>query len=223
MPIAVVAAVSFAFFALTSGWLTDVLDYKFLPDTAFDGLRAQLDRRETQAAAPALLVIGELLLAAAFARARAWLPLAFLGAAIAGNWFVGGHGFDITLGISVVIALLALLERSGAAARAAAARGRSRPRTRALVDVPRHLGPACRDRVRRRCSAVGSLRQSPASRRAYAVVAVATVLAAAVVGGERTDRDDTPTLSPAHYEIWREVRERVPGDGHRLHLRDRTA
>ena len=111
VPIAVAATVSFAFFALTSGWLTELLDLKFLPETAIDGVRAQRDHRDTQAAAPALLVLGEVLLAAAFLRARAWVPLTFLAAAIAGTWFVGGHGFDITVGISIVVALLVLSEQ----------------------------------------------------------------------------------------------------------------
>ena len=211
VPIAVIAALSFAFFALTSGWLTELLEFKFLPGTALDGVRDQLDHRDTQAAAPALLVLGEVLLVAAFVRARTWRPLAFLAAAIAGTWLVGGHGFDITLGISIVIALLTLLEHP-ALLRA----------QRLLVfaaGVALALSSMFRDISGLRSGIVfgvvlgsGVLAAVAGSRRAYGIVGAAAALTAAVVAGNGL-RDDTPTLTPEHYDIWREVRERVPREG----------
>ena len=211
VPIVASAAIAFAFFAVTSGWLTDVLDVKFLPRDAVDGLLDQVDRRDTQAAAPGLLVLGELLLLVAFARARAFVPLAFLAAAVLGNWFVGGHGFDITVGIAVVVALLALAERpmllrsqlpfvvAGGVALALSAMFRDISGVRDGVVFAGVLG----------CGVLAAL---AASRRSYAFVAVTAVLVAAVVGG-RGLTDGTPTLTPAHYDIWREVRANVPRDG----------
>ena len=211
VPIAVTAVASFAFFALTSGWLTDLLDVKLLPGDAIDGLRAQRDHRDTQAAAPALLVAGELLLALAFARARAWLPLSFLAAAIAGTWFVGGHGFDITLGLSIVIALLVLAERpallrtqlplvvAAGVALALSAMFRDISGVRAGIVLGVVLG-------------AGVLAGLSRSRRGTVLVAVAATLVAAVLGwGGLTN--GPPTLTPEHYDIWRQVRERVPRDG----------
>jgi hypothetical protein len=210
-PIVVTALGAFAFFALTSGWLTDLLAFKFLPGTASNGLLDQLDRRDTQAAAPGLLVVGEVLLIAAFGRARAWVPLGFLVAAVLGNWFVGGHSFDITVGIAVVVALLALAERPmllrsqltfvvpGGVALALSAMFRDISGVRDGVVFAGVLG----------CGVLAAL---AASRRAYAFVAVTAVLVAAVVGG-RGLTDGTPTLTPAHYDIWREVRANVPSDG----------
>ena len=211
VPVVVIAVAFFAFFALTSGWLTELLDFKFLPDTAIDGLRAQRDHRDTQAAAPALLVLGELLLAAAFARARAWVPLAFLAAAIVGRWFVGGHGFDITFGIAVVIALLALLE-GPALLRAQLPLVVAAGLALALSSMFRDISGLRAGIVFGVVLGGGVLAAVAGSRRAYAFVGVSTVLATAVVA-ESGLRDDTPTLSPAHYDIWREVRERVPADG----------
>jgi len=211
VPVVVTAVAAFAFFALTSGWLTELLDFKFLPDTAIDGLWAQRDHRDTQGAAPALLVLGELLLAAMFARARAWVPLAFLAAAIAGTWLVGGHGFDITLGISIVIALLVLLEEP-ALLRAQLPLVVAAGLALALSSMFRDISGLRAGIVFGVVLGAGVVAAVAGSRRAYAVVGVAAVLAAAVVAGNGL-RDDTPTLTPAHYDIWREVRERVPGDG----------
>jgi len=211
VPIAVTAVASFAFFALTSGWLTDLLDVKLLPGDAIDGLRAQRDHRDTQAAAQTLLVAGELLLALAFARARAWLPLSFLTAAIAGTWFVGGHGFDITLGLSIVIALLVLAERpallraqlplvvAAGVALALSAMFRDISGVRAGIVLGVVLG-------------AGVLAGLSRSRRGTVLVAVAATLVAAVLGwGGLTN--GPPTLTPEHYDIWRQVRARVPRDG----------
>lgn len=208
-PVVVAAVASFAFFVLTTSWLTELLDVKFLPESAIDGVRAQFDHRDTQAAAPALLVLGGLVLAAAFARARAWLPLAFLAAAIVGTWFVGGHGFDITLGISVVIALLALL--------AAPTLLRAQLPLVVAAGLALALSSMFRDISGLRAGIVfgvvlgaGVLAAIAQSRRAYVLVGVGAALTVALVGANGLREQ---TLSPAHYDIWREVRDRVPRDG----------
>lgn len=100
-----------ALFAADSAWLADVLEPKFLPVDAARGLRRQLDVRDTQAAATSVLIVGQLLLAAVLARRRAWTLLAVLASAIGGGWLVGGHGFDVVLGISVLLAACLLVER----------------------------------------------------------------------------------------------------------------
>jgi hypothetical protein len=100
-----------ALFAADSAWLADVLEPKFLPVDAARGLRRQLDVRDTQTAATSVLIVGQLLLAAVLARQRAWTLLAVLTAAIGGGWLVGGHGFDVVLGIAVLLAACLLVER----------------------------------------------------------------------------------------------------------------
>jgi hypothetical protein len=213
-PVAV-AAVGAALFFATSGWLADVLGLKFLPGDAFDGLRTQLDRRDTQAVAPALLVVGEVLLAWALARARAWPSFAILVAGIAGNWFVSGHGFDIAVGIGVLGALLffatrpdafraqrwPLLGGGGALALAAAFRDISGVRAGLVLGL----------------LLAGGVVAAVATPRVTAVAAA--IVAAGVAGGLTLGRDDvglanaSTTLTSAHYAVWREVRERVPRDG----------
>jgi len=108
---AAAAAAGAAVFVLTSVWLADLLELRFLPAEAVRGLRRQLDVRDTQAAAPAFQVAGQALLAAALVRARAFTFAAALGASLFVSWMVGGHGFDITVGLSVLLAALFFLER----------------------------------------------------------------------------------------------------------------
>ncbi len=108
---AAAAAAGVVVFVLTSAWLADLLELKFLPADAIRGLRRQLDVRDTQAAAPAFQVVGQALLAAALLRARAFTFAAALGAGLFATWMVGGHGFDITVGLSVLLAALCFLER----------------------------------------------------------------------------------------------------------------
>ena len=101
------AAVAVAALFLTAGWYADLLKPKFLPWDALRGLHAQLTHRDTQAAAPAFIILGELLLGAALVRARR-LPLAAaLGLALVGSYFVGGYGFDIAVGMTIFLAALA--------------------------------------------------------------------------------------------------------------------
>ena len=185
-----------------------MLDAKFLPGTAVDGLQSQLDRRDTQAAAPALLVLGELLLAAAFARARAWCRSPSSASRSLGNWFVGGHGFDITLGISIVFALVVLSERP-ALLRAQLPLVVAAGLALALSSMFRDISGVRAGIVFGLVLGGGVLAALSRSRRDYALIAVSAALAAAVVGwGGLTS--GAPTLTPEHYDIWRQVEERVP-------------
>src|SRR5712692_490367 len=97
-------------FVAAFGWLVVLFHAKFLPATAYHGLRSEFTVRSTQQLAPALEVVGELALVALLLRARLVAPLVALAVGIAGTWFVGGHGLDITIGIAVVLAALSLLE-----------------------------------------------------------------------------------------------------------------
>src|SRR5712691_4644865 len=107
--IAAAAAAVIAFVA-AFGWLVVLFHAKFLPTTAYHGLRSEFTVRSTQQLAPALEVAGELALVALLLRARLVAPLAALAVGIAGTWFVGGHGLDITIGIAIVLAALSLLD-----------------------------------------------------------------------------------------------------------------
>jgi hypothetical protein len=214
VPVAVAVAGG-VFFVATSGWLTEVLGVKFLPADAVDGLRTQLDRRDTQAVAPAFLVVGEVLVAVALARARAWPAFAIFAAGVTGNWFVSGHGFDIAVGLGVVAAVLFFAERTGAlrvqlplllsggAALALAAAFRDISGVRAGVVLSLLLG--------------GGLFAALAPARATA--AAAAVVAAGVGAGLVVGRGDVGLASPAvtltenDYAVWHAVHEVVPRNG----------
>jgi hypothetical protein len=219
--VALYAAVPFAvalggaaFFVSTSGWLTEVLGLKFLPVDAIDGLRAQVDRRDTQLVAPAFLVAGEILIAAALARARAWAPFAIFAAGVSGNWLVSGHGFDIAVGIGVVIALLFFADRpstmraqlplvlAGGAALALAASFRDISGLRAGLVLALLLAGGV----------FAAIAPSRATAAAAAVVAAGAGTGLVVGRGDVGLTSAAVTLTPAHYAVWHEVRERVPRD-----------
>lgn len=101
------AALAIAALFLTAGWYADLLKAKFLPLDAWRGVREQLDHRDTQAAAPAFAIVGEALLGLALVRLRLWPYAAALGAAVLGSWFAGGYGFDVAVGLAVLLAALA--------------------------------------------------------------------------------------------------------------------
>jgi hypothetical protein len=209
LPTLAVGFAAVVFFALTSAWLTEVLGAKFLPADAVEGMVDQLDRRDTQAAAPAFLAAGQLLLALALARARAWPQLAVLVAAIAGNWFVGGHGFDITVAIAVVLALVEL------------AREPRRLRAQLPLVVAAGLALAA-SVVFRDISGVrvglllalflgaGVLAAFAPPRHVVLSAAVAAVGAAVLAPGIS---QGAPTLTVEHHDVWAEVRERVSRGG----------
>jgi len=105
---AVAGAIAVVLFFVTSSWLAQRLGGKFLPADAVRGLDHERTVRDTQSLTPALLVVGESLLLVALLRARAWAFAAALGAGMAGTWLVGGHGFDITIGLAVLLTVLFL-------------------------------------------------------------------------------------------------------------------
>jgi hypothetical protein len=206
---AVLAAAGVVVFALTSAWLLDLLEPKFLPADAVEGLIDQFDRRDTQALAPALLVLGQGLLALSLWRSRAWTFLAVLLAAVAGNWLVGGHGLDVTVGLAVLLAALffagqpELLERNatlvaGAAfALAGSAWFRDIAGTRAGYLLVVVLGAGL------------LLALVPRASPRVAGAAVALIAVGVVAGlGERAT-----TLTRDDRDVWLEVRNVVPSDG----------
>jgi hypothetical protein len=205
---AAIAVVGAVVFVSTSAWLTDLLGLKFLPADAVRGLHRQLDTRDTHAVAPAFLVAGQVLLGAALFRSRAYALLAALATAVAGNWFVGGHGVDITVGLSVLVAAIyyferpAELERSGGLVVAAGA-------CLAVSCWFRDIAGARAGFLLVGLLGLGLLgafvrRLSPAVLAAAALVALALVLG---TGNRRT------TLTTADYELWRDVSDVVPASG----------
>jgi hypothetical protein len=195
-----------ALFAADSAWLTDVLEPKFLPADAARGLRRQLDVRDTQAAATSVLVVGQLLLAAVLARQRAWTLLAVLAAAIGGGWLVGGHGFDVVLGIAVVLAASLLVERGvaepwlvGAAAVALA----SAAWFRDISGVGSTLLPIA--------LVVAGVLLALVRRPPLATAAGVAALVAMGLVLFPTDR--ATTLTSANRAAWKQMRDAVPPDG----------
>jgi hypothetical protein len=203
-PAALVAAVAVAYFVLTSAWLVDVLGLKFLPADALEGLIDQLDRRDTQSASPAFLVLGELLLMAALVRRRAWPHAAVLGIAVGGNWIVGGHGFDVAVGIGVLFALIHFAARPDPLVVAAGA-------SLALSCVFRDISGVRAGFVFAVLLAGGLLAALVSIRRALVVAAaVAVGVAAGYARGSLAQ--GPPTLTPADYRVWQDVRDRVGRD-----------
>lgn len=205
---AVAGAVAIVLFLVTSSWLAQRLGGKFLPADAVRGLNHERTVRDTQSLTPALLVIGESLLLLALVRARAWAFAAALGAGMAGTWLVGGHGFDITIGLAVVLAVLFLrdtpevlraqrpfvLAAGAVLALSAWFRDISGVRTAAFFVVLLALGLL---------AALG-LRLRPVAAAAAIVVAL---LAPAALERGRT------TLYSEDYAVWRRVHDVVPNDG----------
>jgi hypothetical protein len=205
-PALAVAAAAIAYFVATSAWLVDVIELKFLPVDALDGLLDQLDRRDTQAASPALLVLGQLLLGAALLRARAWPQSVTLGVALAGSWIVGGHGFDIAVGIAVVFALV---------------RFATRPEQLPVVVIAgTALALSCvfRDISGVRAGFVfgvllgGGVLAALVPVRQVVVVAAAVAVGVAAGYARGSLAQGPPTLTPEHYDVWRRVEERVGRD-----------
>ena len=96
---------------LTADWYADLVKTRFFPEEAARGALDQLDRRDTRAAAPALVLVGQVLLLAFLVRARLFVFAAAYGASLAAAWFVGGYGFDISLGFGVLFAAIAIADR----------------------------------------------------------------------------------------------------------------
>jgi hypothetical protein len=104
--VALATAAVLGYLTKAAAWSTDIVAFKFLPAGALRGLGDQLTRRDTQAAAPAVLVLGQALLAIALVRARGYAVFAALASAVAGGWLVAGHSFDIAVGLAVLLAAL---------------------------------------------------------------------------------------------------------------------
>jgi hypothetical protein len=203
---AVVVAALAILFALTSAWLTDLLGLKFVPADAARGLWRQLDVRDTQAAAPALLVAGQVLLAVALVRARAFTFTAALGASLIGSWIVSGHGFDITVGIAVLLAALlflefpSLLERHRVLVVSAAVSLTLSAWFRETAGV--HAGFLLVALL-----AAGLLAAFAPSPRPLAAAAAAVAVGLLLGLGERQT-----TLTPSDYTLWRHVARTVAED-----------
>jgi hypothetical protein len=205
---AVAGATGTAVFLVTSSWLAHRLGGKFLPADAVRGLNDERTVRNTQDLTPTLLIVGESLLFAALVRARAWTFAAVLAAGIAGTWFVGGHGFDITIGLAVLLAVLYLREAPdalrgqrilvlvAAAALALSAwfRDISGVRTTAFFVALLGLGLLAALTPRLRAAASG------------AAVVVAVLAPIGLVRGQTT-------LYAEDYAVWHRVHETVPSDG----------
>jgi hypothetical protein len=206
--VAVAAVAGAVVFALNSAWLLELVRLKFLPADAAEALWSQLETRSTQEAAPAAIVAGHVLLAAALWRARALLPLAVLLASMTGSWLVGGHGFDITIGLSVLVAAQWFAERP-----------HELRRERLLVAgaaVALALASWFRDIAGARAgfvlvallAAALALVFAPGARTAIVGAASAAALALALGLGERRT-----TLGPDAYAVWERVHDVVPEDG----------
>jgi hypothetical protein len=205
---AVAGAIAVVFFLVTSSWLAQRLGGKFLPADAVRGLDHERTVRDTQSLTPALLVVGESLLLIALVRARAWTFAAALGAGMAGTWLVGGHGFDITIGLAVLLTVL-FLRDTPEVLRA------QRPLVLASGAVLA-LSAWFRDISGVRTSAffvallgLGLLAALGYRLRPFAAVAavVLALLAPAVLERGRT------TLYAEDYSVWRQVHDVVPKDG----------
>ena len=210
LPPLAVAVAAACFFLFTSAWLVDVIGLRFLPVDAIDGVLDQVDRRDTQAASSSFLIAGEVLLAAALTRARAWPATAMLVTALGASWIIGGHSIDITVAIAVVFALTLFVTR----------RDILRAQRLLIVSAGAVLAASVvfRDIFGVRAGIVFGLLLAGGVVAALvpprAVFAVAAVTAAGVVAGYAGGplAQGPVTLTPDHYDIWREVRARVSED-----------
>jgi hypothetical protein len=205
---AVAGAIAVVLFLVTSSWLAQRLGGKFLPADAVRGLDHERTVRDTQSLTPTLLVVGESLLLVALLRARAWTFAAALGAGMAGTWLVGGHGFDITIGLAVLLTVLFLrdtpevlraqrplvLAAGAVLALSAWFRDISGVRTSAFFVALLGLGLL---------AALG-YRLRPVA--AVAAVVLALLAPAALERGRTT-------LYAEDYAVWRQVHDMVPKDG----------
>jgi hypothetical protein len=106
LSVAAVAAIALLF--LTAGWYADLVRLEFLPAEAVDGLLGDRSREDV---AFVTLTLGEIALAVLLARLRCWALLTALGAAVLANWVIGGYGFDIAVGVPILVAALELARR----------------------------------------------------------------------------------------------------------------
>ncbi len=202
-----------AFSLATSGWLTEIFTFKFLPADAARGLWDQLSRRDTHEAAPAFLVAGEVALAFALARAGARDLLAALAVSVAGNWIVGGHGFDVGVGMSVLLVVLHFSTEPGAWTRA-----RTTALTAgALLAISAWLreiagfGTGFALAALLGASLLLPLAR-PRSARA-ATLGLAVLALALALGVRQSVAPRATTLTSEHHGVWQTVSQVVPRDG----------
>jgi len=210
--VALVATLGIAALVPSAGWIAALIELKFLPLTAYRGLRAQLDVRSVQQLAPACEVAGELLLAAALWRERLLDALAVTLTAIATTWFLGGHPLDITLGLAIAFAVLALVRDPEALRRRRLLLGGAAATFSAMAWFRDVYGtrPALVLLVFFVVAARGALGGVTARSVAVAGICAASVTALAAARGLT---DQTPVLTRDDYAVWRAVRERIPAAG----------
>ncbi len=205
------AAAAVAVLLVPSGW-TGLIHAKFLPLSAYRGLREQLDVRSVQQLAPACELAGELLLAAALWRERLVDALVVTLTAVGATWFVGGHAVDITLGLALVFAMLAFAADPDALVRQRALLAAAALAFAAMAWFRDVLGtrPALVLIVFLAIAARGAV--APVSARA-AVVATSCAAAVTAFAAVRGLTDQAPILTRADYLVWHAVRTVVPDDG----------
>jgi hypothetical protein len=86
-------------------------ELELVPVDALRGLREQLDARDTQALSPALAVTGQLLLAVALVRSRSYAVAVALVVGLVTSWTIQNYGFDLVIGVSVLLAVLVFWTR----------------------------------------------------------------------------------------------------------------
>ena len=204
---AVVIGLLFAF----AGWYAGLSEPKALP---LDALRGLTDGTfEWRSLALALLVAGEVVLAAALVRARAWTLLTAFAATVLLSWFVAGYGFDIALVSEIFLAALLVLSGARVDVRLALAAG-------ALLAVAAGL----REPLGARPGVVLALvllvalgavvlARVPAPTWRVVLAGTAALVAAAGVTRGFDYADPAVAVTTADHDLWAEVRERVPPDG----------
>jgi hypothetical protein len=203
---AVVVGLLFAF----ASWYSGLAKPKALP---FDAVRGVTDGHlDAHSVALVLLVLGELVLAFALARARSWTLLVAFVVTVIPSWFLSGYGFDIALGTEILLAALLVLDGFRVDLRLALAAG-----------VLLALAVATRDALGTApgvvlalllLTALGSVVLGRAEGRALrGVVAGAAAAALVVVVRSGFDvGDPAVAVTRSDRDIWAEVRDRVPED-----------
>jgi hypothetical protein len=106
--LAAMAALAIALLFATARWYLDASSLKFIPAEAARDLASQVNERDSQAAGPAFLVAGEVLLLVALWRSRSFAYAAALGASVLGSWVHGGYGLDFAIGLMAFLVALEL-------------------------------------------------------------------------------------------------------------------
>ena len=206
--IALGAAAVIGLLFVFASWYAGLAKPKTLP---LDAVRGLTDGDpDVRSLGLVCLVVGEVLLLAALARARSWGLFVAFAASVLPSWFLSGYGFEVALVSGVFLAALLPLDgvrldlrlalAAGALlAFAAAAREPLGPQTGFVLVVALLV-------------ALGAVAvRSPAVVRGGAVAAASAVaLALAVNGGLE---DPAVAITTADHDIWAEVEQRVPEDG----------